>query len=308
MDNKITLFTSSSISMSLISYLLSKEILACVALTRRTDADANNLLYTLRQHNIPHFVFNDEDDNANIEILKQIKSDTAIVFSFPHKITNSVMEYFDNYIFNIHASALPTFRGKQPVFWQLKNGENKSALTLSKMVDKLDAGNIVLQKEFSIDPKDTHGILNGYISQAVVPLVEEFLELSKKHKKDIPASAQIGDSSKAPSVEQKDIKIEFKTMHSQEISNLARACNPIYGGAQTIWKNSIVSILEATPVDMPNLGLEAGTILHIGHPDGFIVSTKDAALRIDIVSVPEGIFSGLRFAKRFSIDAGDKLS
>ncbi|MDD2698367.1 MAG: formyltransferase family protein [Arcobacteraceae bacterium] len=308
MTPKITLFASSSVALNLIGYLLSKEILACVVVTSRIDADANLLLQTLIQHNIPYFVFKEKDDKANLEILKQIDSNLALVFSFSHKLSTSILEHFNNDIFNIHASLLPKYRGSQPIFWQLKNGETSSALSLCRMSKNLDDGGIIIQKEFEIDSKDTYGILTIIVSQLVLNLTDDFLELLNKYGTTLNASAQIGDESKAPKVEHKDICIDWESMTSNDIVNLARACNPIFGGAQTKWKNSSISIVEATVVDMPNLGLKAGTILHIGAPEGLIISTVDSAVRVDIVSVPEGFFSGLRFAKRFRIDAGENFS
>jgi len=310
-NSKITLFTSSSISLALINYLISRNALACVVVTSRRDADAQILLQNIVQMNIPYFQYFDQDDNKNIEVLKKIDSNLAIIFGFPHKISENISEYFKSNIFNIHPSALPKYRGSQALFWQLKNGEKSIALTIHKITQIFDAGDIIIQKSFDIDPKDTMGIVMGIISQLVISLVDKFLSLLKQHNDDntkIPAIAQIGDVSLAPNIERKDILIDWESMTSNEIINLVRACNPIFGGAQTLWKSSYISVIEATIVDMPNLGLDAGYILHIGSPEGLIVTTIDGSVRVDIVSVPDGIFSGLRFAKRFKIDAGEKFT
>jgi len=308
MNHKITLFASSSVALNLVSYLFSKELLACVVVTSRADADAQMLLQTLTQHNVPHFVFNENDDKQNLDILNQVKSDLALVFGFSHKLSSLILKHFDNDIFNIHASLLPKYRGSQPLFWQLKNGETSSALSLCRMSESFDDGEIIIQKKFDIDGKDTFGILAGTVSQVVINIVDDFLNILYKKEKILSASAQIGEATSAPKVETKDIIIEWEKMNSADIVNLTRACNPIFGGAQIVWKNSYLNILEATTVNMPNLGLKAGTIIHIGAPEGLIVSTIDSAVRIDIISVPDGIFSGLRFAKRFNIDAGDRFS
>ncbi len=308
MENRITLFASSSIALNLIASLLSQKILACVVVTSRTDADATMLLQTLIQHKIPYFVFNEKEDKINLDILKQIDSNLALVFSFSHKLSSSILEHFKNDIFNIHASLLPKYRGSQPIFWQLKNAETHSALSLYRMSEHLDDGEIIIQKKFEIDSKDTYGILTAVVSQLVVNLTDDFLELFKKKGTNLRASAQIGDESKAPKIEQQDISIDWEKMTSEDIVNLTRACNPIFGGAQTVCKNASLNILEASVVDANNLGLDAGTILHIGYPEGLIVSTLSGTLRIDIISAPEGIFTGLRFSKRFGIDVGEKLT
>lgn len=305
MGNKIALFVASLSASNLITYLIQKNILSCVVVANQNNEDSHNLIQALHHHKVPYFLY-DEDDTKNIQSLKNSGANMALSFGFSFKISPSVIEYFNESIFNIHASALPKYRGKNPIFWQLRNGEESSALVIHKITKEFDEGEIVLKKEFDIDYHDTFGILNGMVSQLVVNLVDHFLEEFKQEK--IVATAQIGDLSLAKEVIQKDIIIDWKNMKSIDIYNLTRACNPIFGGAKSMWKDVMLNIFETTIMDMDNLGLEAGTIIHIGSPEGLIVSTIDGAIRIDLISVPDGIFSGLRFAKRFKIDVGEKLS
>jgi methionyl-tRNA formyltransferase len=307
-QNKIILFTSSLMSLPLIGSLVSKNQLACVVLTARNDMDTQTLVQWLTHNKIVFFHFDENNEKLNIDKLNQFDTTLALVFNFPYKLSKDFLSHFSNNIFNIHASHLPKYKGNQPVFWQLRNGEMKTALSLCYIEDELDSGEIILQHEFDIQEKDTYGTLNSVLSQGAVPLVDEFFTLIEKDILSLPAIAQIGEQSFAPKVEQKDIMITWGTMKSKEIVNLVRASNPIFGGAQTMWRNSSISFLEVTAVNLPNMGLEAGTILHIGSPEGLIVVTIDGTLRIDIVSVPEGLFSGLRFAKRFNLDAGEKLA
>ena len=55
---------------------------------------------------------------------------------------------------NIHNSRLPKNRGMLPNFWALYHydAEPLSAMTVHKMNDELDGGQIILQEEFSLDP------------------------------------------------------------------------------------------------------------------------------------------------------------
>lgn len=305
MENKIALFIASLNASNLISYLIQKNILTCVVVANQNNEDSHNLVQALHHHKIPYFLY-DGDDTKNIESLKNSGANMALSFGFSFKISPSIIDHFDGSIFNIHASSLPKYRGKNPIFWQLRNGEENSALVIHKITQNFDEGEIVLKKEFEIDYHDTFGILNGLVSQFVVNLVDQFLEEFNTNK--TLASAQIGDISQAKEVEQKDIIIDWKNMKSIDIYNLTRACNPIFGGAKSMWKDVMLNIFETTIMDMDNLGLEAGTIIHIGSPEGLIVSTIDGTIRIDLISVPDGTFSGLRFAKRFNIDVGEKLS
>lgn len=305
MNSKIALFVSSLNAFNLISYLINKNVLSCVVIANKNSADTHNLAQTLTQYKVAYFLYNQNDTN-NLTLLKKADTNLALSFGFSFKIPQEIIDYFKDNIFNIHASDLPKYRGKNPLFWQLRNGEEKSALSLHKVTQNFDEGEIILKEEFEINYQDTFGILNGIVSQLVIKLVENFLELLNTNS--LTTLPQITDISFAKEVSQKDIIIDWESMSSLDIYNLTRACNPIFGGAKTIWKDTMLSIFESTIIDMDNLNLEAGTIIHIGSPEGLIITTIDGAIRIDNISILDGIFSGLRFAKRFNMDIGEKLS
>ena len=53
--------------------------------------------------------------------------------------------------FNLHFSLLPKYRGASPIQSALLNGETHSGLTLQKINEKMDEGDIVLQRSFDIE-------------------------------------------------------------------------------------------------------------------------------------------------------------
>lgn len=54
---------------------------------------------------------------------------------------------------NLHNSPLPKYRGCNPINWALKNGETTHGVTIHDMVERVDAGPIVSQVQFTIDPQ-----------------------------------------------------------------------------------------------------------------------------------------------------------
>jgi methionyl-tRNA formyltransferase len=77
--------------------------------------------------------------------------------------------------FNIHTSKLPKNRGMMPNFWSLYNFESdsSSAVTIHKMNETLDDGEILLQKLFNLEPKET---LDSLIRRTKKLSVIAFLE------------------------------------------------------------------------------------------------------------------------------------
>ena len=80
--------------------------------------------------------------------------------------------------FNIHTSKLPKNRGMMPNFWSLYNFESdsSSAVTIHKMNETLDDGEILLQKLFDLNPKET---LDSLIRRTKKLSVIAFLEAIK---------------------------------------------------------------------------------------------------------------------------------
>jgi methionyl-tRNA formyltransferase len=56
---------------------------------------------------------------------------------------------------NLHSAPLPRYQGMMPNFWTLVHGEPEATVTVHYMVEKLDAGDIVLQWPVPILPTDS---------------------------------------------------------------------------------------------------------------------------------------------------------
>ncbi len=56
---------------------------------------------------------------------------------------------------NFHASLLPAYRGKHPVFWALRNGEREAGLTAHVMDPRFDTGDILYQVRVRTRKRDT---------------------------------------------------------------------------------------------------------------------------------------------------------
>lgn len=53
---------------------------------------------------------------------------------------------------NIHSGKAPEYRGSAPAFWEMYNGETEVGVTIHWAVSRLDAGNILRQRMFRLDP------------------------------------------------------------------------------------------------------------------------------------------------------------
>lgn len=61
---------------------------------------------------------------------------------------------------NVHGSLLPKYRGGAPIHYSVLNGDEKTGVTIMKMVSKMDAGAIISQADFPIEVNDTTAIVH----------------------------------------------------------------------------------------------------------------------------------------------------
>ncbi len=303
---KLVLFASSSVVIPTINKLLQAGQLVGVVLTARTDADAMQLKQQLDQGNIPNICYQAEYPEQTAHQIESWRANTGLIFTFSHKLPLSIINACSKGFYNLHASALPQYRGAMPLYWQIRNRESQSCLSMIKVEEVFDSGDIMLQQAMPLHALDTLNSLGHLMAEQSADFVQKFL--AKLQDSTLVAKPQLSDFDSsliaAPMPNQQDLMINWQTMNSEDIAALARAGNPLFNGAMLVWNQSFIGLLQATPVKHANYGVPAGTVLHIGEPEGLIVATLDGALRLDILTITEGVFSGLAFAERFGLDAG----
>ena len=76
-------------------------------------------------------------------------------------ISNNLIKKYPQKIINIHPSLLPKFRGLNTFARMIKNNEKNAGCTVHYVNEKLDDGNTIVQKKFSISTKDNEKSLKN---------------------------------------------------------------------------------------------------------------------------------------------------
>jgi len=76
---------------------------------------------------------------------------------------------------NFHASLLPEYRGKHPVFWALRNGEKYAGLTVHAMDRGIDTGDLIYQVQVRTRRRDSVPDLYERIMAKSLPLVDRLI-------------------------------------------------------------------------------------------------------------------------------------
>ncbi len=89
------------------------------------------------------------------QIIDQYEPDLLISISCPQIIGRKVRKRFPKGAINVHGAPLPKYRGLMPAFWALLNNEAETATTVHDLADKLDNGDILVQRSVAIDKSDS---------------------------------------------------------------------------------------------------------------------------------------------------------
>ena len=113
-------------------------------------------------NSIPYIIINTKIRNYENKIiynLKKYKITFICLAGYMKIISKSFLKKYGKQIINIHPSLLPKFKGLNTFSRILKNKEKKTGCTVHYVNEKLDSGNIILQKSFYINSKDGEEIL-----------------------------------------------------------------------------------------------------------------------------------------------------
>ena len=127
-----------------------------------------NDLTILQPKNLKHpdFVAELEALQADLQIVVAFRMLPKVVWDMPKYGT-----------FNLHASLLPEYRGAAPINWAIINGETKTGVTTFFIDDKIDTGEIILQRETEIEEDEIVGTLHDKLMYLGADLVLETVDL-----------------------------------------------------------------------------------------------------------------------------------
>jgi methionyl-tRNA formyltransferase len=194
------------------------------------------------------------------------------------------------------------------VFWQIKNGETTSGVTIHQMTDKYDSGPMLAQQQISVSPGETLGLLYARLAIETITLIGKAIDKLSNTGNTLllPQNEAIATYFPRPAAD--DLKIDWETQSAKEIESIVNAANPDYGGAITLFRGQPFRILEVNQVQMNNPAQFApGSIVHADVNYGVIVAcTNNQFLRINIVQLAEGIFSGFKLCG-LGINVGERF-
>lgn len=156
--------------------------------------------------------------------LQALQPDLQIVVAF-RMLPESVWKLPKKGTFNLHASLLPEYRGAAPINWAIINGETKTGITTFFIDDKIDTGEIILQKEVEISETDTAGTLHDKLMTAGSRLVLETVKRIEEGTVSTQKQPHSGELKTAYKLHTDNTKIDW-IRPGREIYNFIRGLSP----------------------------------------------------------------------------------
>ena len=109
------------------------------------------------------------------ETLKGIAPDLIVVAAFGQIIPKTILTLPRFGCINIHASLLPKYRGAAPIQQAVIDGEKESGVTIQKMGEGLDTGDMISKEVVVLSKEETGGSLFDKLSKAGADLLVKTL-------------------------------------------------------------------------------------------------------------------------------------
>jgi len=230
------------------------------------------------QKNIPVFQPHDINTPQSMESLMSFDADLFVVVSFGQKLSNEVLNIPKQYCINVHASVLPQLRGASPINSAIVNGDEISGVTIMKMAQAMDAGDMIFQKEIPIEESDNALTLHAKLS---VLGAQALLESVKLIEKDKVAFIKQDESlvTFARKLKKEQGLIDWQ-QPARAIHNKVRGLLP-WPCAFTYYQEKFLKILKTTILTRKTKHVRPGEIVGIEKHKGIIIATATTDVLIE---------------------------
>lgn len=141
------------------------------ASTNAARPESENILAAAARLGIPAFEPENPNTPSFIEEMRRLSPDFFMAVGYMLLLNGALLSLPRVIAANFHASLLPAYRGKHPVFWALRHGEPWCGLTVHEMGPGLDTGDIIFQVRVPTRESDSVSAVYDRIMAESIPLV-----------------------------------------------------------------------------------------------------------------------------------------
>ena len=255
------------------------------------------------EHNIKLLQPENLKNSDFIQKLSKIEADVYIVVAF-RILPPEVFKIPKLGTINLHASLLPKYRGAAPINWAIINGESITGVTTILIDEKVDTGNLLMQKKVNISDNMTAGELHDVLAEVGAEVLIKTLD--KLSAGTLKVEKQDNSlATKAPKLDKDLCHINFN-QSAKNVYNLIRGLNP-YPAAFAYHNKKQIKIFNGRVGENIQDNVPPGTVINKTKTN-FTIACAAGSIIVDQVQV-EGkrIMSVKDFFNGYHLEEGEQL-
>jgi methionyl-tRNA formyltransferase len=161
------------------------------------------------------------------QAFRQHRADVAVVVAYGLLLPKPILEIPASGCLNLHASALPRWRGAAPIQRAIMAGDAETAVMVMRMEEGLDTGPICLAEHVPIGPNATAGELHDELSRLGASLMVRALAALERGSLEATPQPMEGVTY-APKISKGETRIDFNR-DASTVHNQIRGLSPFPG-------------------------------------------------------------------------------
>ena len=222
-------------------------------------------------------------DGVFLEDLADLRPDMMVVAAYGRILPRDVLSLPPLGCYNVHASVLPAYRGPAPVRWAIINGEKTTGITIFRMDEGMDTGDLLVSDSLEIGPDETAGMLTERLARLAARIITPALrDIVEGKARFVPQEHD--KATVVPILKKGDGRIDW-SLSAESIRNRIRGLDP-WPGAFTFWRGKRLRLWEAEAKDAGSAG-KPGEVLSVDD-EGVTVRAGEGTLRLKSVQLEGG--------------------
>ena len=221
-------------------------------------------------------------DPEFIQVMKELNPDVIVVVAFGQIIPKEILHMPKYGCINVHASLLPAYRGAAPIQWAVINGDKESGVTIMRMDEGVDTGDMINKVIVPLNEKETGGSLFDRLSESGAKLLVETLPMLEDGSAVFEKQPEESTTPYAAMISKKMGELDW-AKSATELERLIRGLNP-WPSAFSHLNGKTLKIWEASVEEENGEKKAPGTVLQ-ADAKGFRIQTGEGILKIDTLQM-----------------------
>lgn len=276
---KIAFFGNGVRATFILKHLLNKKYYVGIVITNENEnfIEENSIKSLSHKHSVPIIFTENPNSQSLIKELKKHDFDLFILGGYSKILKEDIINIPKFFTINLHAGKLPNFRGSSPLNWALIKGEKEFSISIIKVNEGIDTGDILKEKKFKIGINDNINDLHKKANINFIRLIDEIIfEIENGSFTLRKQTNRL--SAYYPLRFPNDGFILFDQESCEQVHNKIRALSKPYPCAFSYYNSKKIYFLKSELLSEPFFG-EPGKIYRLNEK-GILVCCKERSILI----------------------------